>query len=128
MNTRGFAWLAAVALVPLVGCGDDATGPEALCLAVVNVEGVIFAEVAGGPVAPELVSSEPVLTVTRNTGCLDMGQPSEPLASGESNYLEVGTTLHAIEGFDPTERLAVYSELIDEWTPIGPTEAGSAFN
>ena len=110
--------LAAVALA--AACSDSATGLEGMCLAAVNVDGVIFVESAADPPDPTSASSAPYLTVTRNTGCLDQGEPSDPLMHAESNFLEPGTTLHTIDGFDPTERLAVYYELIDEWLPLAP--------
>lgn len=84
-------------LLPLLllvstACGD-ATGPDGACFAAVNVDGVLFGESdVLAPTEAEL-SNEPYLTITRNTGCLDEGQPGGELAHGESNFLPVGSEL-----------------------------------
>lgn len=121
MKPRPSGWIVALIVVALAtACEDDLTGIEGSCIALVNVHGVGFGESAAGPLDPASVASEPYLTVTRNTGCLDQGEPADPWMHGESNFLEPGTTLHAIEGFDPAERLAVYYELVDEWQALEP--------
>lgn len=121
MKPRPSGWIVALIVVALAtACEDDLTGIEGLCINLVNVHGVGFGESSAGPLDPASVSSEPYLTVTLNTGCLDQGEPVDPWMHGESNFLEPGTTLHTIEGFDPAERLAVYYELIDEWQVLEP--------
>jgi len=58
--------------------------------------------------------------VTRNTGCLDTGQPADPLAPGESNFLDAGTALHRVSGFATTERLAYWAPVVSEWLAVSP--------
>lgn len=113
--------LAAVALgAALAACDEGPVGAEGTCVAAVNIEGVTFTS-SGAPAPPSnAVASTPYLTITRNTGCLDQGQPADPLAHGESNFLEVGTTLHTVEGYDATERLVYWSDVVDEWLVLEP--------
>lgn len=114
-------WIVALFVVALAtACADVPTGIEGLCIKLVNVHGVAFGESSASPPDPASVSSEPYLTVTRNTGCLDQGEPADPWMHGESNFLEPGTTLHEIEGVDPTERLAFYDEFMQEWQAMEP--------
>ncbi len=96
-------------------CGQSPTDVEGTCVAVVNVDGV-FMGTESGVVPADSVGDE-YLTITRNTGCLDQGQPADPLAPGESNFLEVGTALHRVPGFGPTERLA-YRIDTGEWLAV----------
>jgi hypothetical protein len=44
--------------------------------------------------------------------------PADDLAHGESNFLPAGTTLHGIEGYEPTEALAFWADLIEEWEVV----------
>ncbi|MBR9991150.1 MAG: hypothetical protein KFH98_15420, partial [Gemmatimonadetes bacterium] len=87
-----------------------------------RIGGATFAPVGGtaGYADPSAVSPEPYLTISRNTGCLDQGQPGGDLAHGESNFLAVGTTLHRIAGSEPHEALAVWRPLIEEWEVLRP--------
>lgn len=113
--------LAALGTIAAVAaCDDSPTRADGSCVAVVNVHGVFFGSNGPPAVDPETVSSEAFLTVTRSTECLDQGETSDPLAHGESNFLPVGTTLHAIEGYGPEERLAVWSGLVAEWRVLAP--------
>lgn len=106
----------------LAGCSDP-VAPEGSCVAVVNVHGVMYGTPSIEPPAASAVSAEAYLTITRSTGCLDEGQPSDPLAHGESNFLPVGATLHRIEGFEPEERLAHWSDVLEEWRVLAPHPA-----
>ena len=104
----------------VLGCEDSRTGPEALCIAVVNVAGVSFTSGSAGPFDPTSVSTEPYLAGTRRTGCLDQGQTSDPLGHGESNFLPVGTELHTMAGFQAMERLAWWNDTLGEWSILTP--------
>jgi hypothetical protein len=104
----------------MLACDGGSTGPEGLCLAVVNVGGVFYTTPASPPsVAPADVS-DLFLEVTRDTGCLDQGEPSDELASGESNFLPAGTALHRVVGFEPEERLTYWAPVVQEWLPLAP--------
>lgn len=109
------------ALVPLAvtlgaaACGSSPVDLDRTCVAVVNVDGVFLT--SEGSVLPADSVGEEHLSITRNTGCLDQGQPVDPLGPGESNFLEVGTALHRIAGFAPTERLA-YRIATGEWSTL----------
>ena len=92
----------------LVGCDGSTTAAEGLCITAVNVDGAMFTLIEAPLPAAEAVSTEVYLTVTRDTGCLDQGEASDPLVHGESNFLPVGTTLHEVDGYGPDERLAVW--------------------
>jgi hypothetical protein len=111
-------------LLPLfalaLACTEPAGLVDGLCVAVVNIDGVFFGPLSGYPPAASEVSTESYLQITRNTGCLDEGQPSDPLRHSESNFLPAGTTLHTIAGFEPTERLAVWGSVLGEWQVLGP--------
>lgn len=97
------------------GCGESPVGVEGTCVAVANIDGV-FMTTGEGVLAPDSVGTR-YLTISRRTGCLDQGQASEPLAPGESNFLEVGTELHRVAGFAATERLA-YRIHTGEWRTL----------
>lgn len=101
--------------VGAVACGSSLTDLDGTCVAVVNVDGV-FLTTEGGVLPADSVGDEH-LSITRNTGCLDEGQPADPLGSGESNFLEVGTALHRVPGFAPIERLA-YRIGTGEWLTL----------
>lgn len=111
--------MSALLLVGLAGC-DDPIAVNGLCVAVVNVDDVMFLQASEESPATAAVSSDIYLTVTRNTGCLDQGEQAEPLSHGESNFLPVGTTLHQIEGFAPEARLAYWSSELEEWQVLAP--------
>jgi hypothetical protein len=98
-------------------CGESPSeiDIEGTCIAVANVDGVMMTT-ANGVLAADSVGAQ-YLSVTRRTGCLDQGQPSQPLAPGESNFLEVGTALHRVPGFGATERLA-YQIFTGEWLTL----------
>lgn len=102
------------------GCQSGQLGPEPLCVAVVNVNGVFFGASSEPRPSSNEVTSHPYLTVTRNTGCLDQGEPSDPLADGESNFLNAGVTLHTVDGHDPSKRLAYWSPTVSEWMVLMP--------
>ena len=102
-----------VVLGAALACSSGSpTGVEGTCIAVVNVDGTFMTSV-GDVVAADSVTTT-YLEVSRNTGCLDQGEPSDPLQSGESNFLPTGTELHRVIGFEPTERLA-YRIGTGEW-------------
>ena len=106
-------------LLAVTACGSP-TSTEGTCIAVVNVDGVFYGDAPDPRPTPAEVSSEPYLEITRNTGCLDQGEQADPLGHGESNFLEVGTTLHRIEGYEPGERLAHWAPVIGEWLALSP--------
>lgn len=123
MKSQTFA-IAVLTVVSMftIACGGDPTGADGSCFAVVRVNGAFFTPTQPAP-DRESVSTDVFLTVTRNTGCLDQGEPADPLVHGESNFLEAGTTLHTIKGFDPSERLAFYSDVIEEWLALETLES-----
>jgi hypothetical protein len=113
---------ASVALIVLVGCDLSPAGPfasDGLCVAVINVGGVLYSRASLPSVPPDAVS-DAFLHVTRNTGCLDQGQPADPLAPGESNFLDAGTVLHRVVGFRTEERLVHWSPVVAEWLVLMP--------
>jgi hypothetical protein len=88
-------------------------------VAVVRLGGVFYTTAPLPPVPPgEIVGA--YLTVTRNTGCLDQGQPADPLAHGESNFLEAGTVLHLVAGYSAGERLAYWAPVVSQWLALAP--------
>lgn len=107
-------------LLLLFAACSDSTGPDGACVAAVNVDGVLFGAIdAPSPSEAEL-SDEPYLTITRNTGCLDEGQPGGDLSHAESNFLPVGSELFEIGGFAASERLAYWADSVEEWQVLGP--------
>ncbi len=123
---RTWIWIA-VGLV-LAGCGNDIAGPAGSCVALVNVSGVAFTPAPALAVAAADVQTEPLLTVSRNTGCNDLNPTGEEdLAPGESNFLESGTTLHTVDGYPAEDRLAVFMPEIEAWQALvpAPSPAGS---
>jgi hypothetical protein len=101
----------------LAGCGRDPLGVEASCVAAVNVDGILMTT-SGEVVPPDSVSAAYVI-VERNTGCLDQGQPHEPLGPGASNFLAEGTSIHRTLGYPTRERLT-YRDDIGEWRTLIP--------
>lgn len=125
-------------------CGEGSTlAPEASCIAVVNVGGILYGPSSAPAVDPVDLSGDPYVVVTRNTGCLDevqgrtgpLGGKLEPpgggggvttgstLAPGESNFLPEGSELYAISGFEPAERLAYWASVVGEWRVLEPWES-----
>lgn len=108
-------------LVGLPGCSDPVAS-DGLCLTAVNVGGVLFTLAEGDAPAAAAVVQEPLVTVTRNSGCLDQGEADVELAPGESNFLPVGTTIHRITGYDADERLAVLYGVSGGWQALAPLD------
>lgn len=102
-----------VGAVVVAACSEPAGTTEALCISIVNAHGTFFSPYAY--VESGKVSSDVYLTISRTTACHDQGEPTVPVRHAESNYLPVGTTLHEIAGFAPTERLAVWLPLTGDW-------------
>lgn len=96
-------------------CGQSPVEVDGTCVAVVNVDGV-YMTTEGGVVPVDSVGV-PYLTVGRSTGCLDQGEPNDPLGPGESNFLEAGTELRRVAGYEATERLA-YRIDSGEWLAV----------
>lgn len=132
-----------LAVLTLAAC-SSAIGPEASCIAVVNVDGIDFGPSPSPPLAAADLSDPgtPYAVVSRNTGCLDEGQnlegpvggPLGPpgsggvntgpgLAPGESNFLTEGTELYTVVGFEPSERLAYWADVVGEWLALEPYRA-----
>lgn len=109
--------LAGAAMLGVAACGGSGTDVEGTCIAVVNVNGV-FMTPSGASIPPDSVS-DAYVSITRNTGCLDQGEPSSPLLHAESNFLAVGVSLHRVLGFEPDERLAVQRPT-GEWDVLVP--------
>jgi hypothetical protein len=110
--------------VLLTACGEATPTVivEGACVAAVNVDGVEFTDDDSPPVPPADVG-EVHAVVTVYTGCQDQGRPTNEAlewAPGTSNFLPVGTQIHRVEGFSPTERLAYRADPIDEWLPLAP--------
>ena len=107
----------------LAACGESTTSVTAgACIAAVNVDGVTFTSGMELSVAPADVGAVH-LEVTVYTGCQDTpGATWEttPWVSGVSNFLPVGTPIHRVEAFSPSERLAYWSDVIHEWLPLEP--------
>lgn len=107
----------------LSACDTGPAAPvvsEGLCVAVVNVGGVFYSP-DSVPSVSQAEVSDAVLNVTRNTGCLDQGQPADPLEHGESNFLDAGTVLHRVAGFEPEQRLAYWAPVVAEWLVLAPS-------
>ena len=132
MPRSGFAVVALV--LGLAGCdGSDPSGPEALQIAVVVLDGVAWSEAGVLDITARPVG-EAHTVVQRHVDCsggvwLDPnthGSDACVLGDGDSNYLPAGTVLYRIEGEDPAQVLAVYREYdvtpaIDpEWVELAP--------
>jgi hypothetical protein len=115
--------LGLLCLLVLTACDAGQLGPEGLCVGAVNVNGIFYRAASIYLPASADVSSEPYLIVSRNTGCLDQGEPADPLAHGESNFLAAGTKLHIQTGYEPAERLVHWSPIISEWIVLMPWPA-----
>lgn len=110
---RKLAWvLVAIGLA----CADPLTlGVDASCIAVLRFDGAWY-----GPALVEYQNSfeptTPVGEVQRNLGCNDQPSEGDPPApdftDGDSNFLPAGTVLYAVEGFAPSERLAVRPDTV----------------
>jgi hypothetical protein len=121
---RGASWLTIlVASGTLIACSGSPTDLEGSCAAVVNVDGTFLT--AAGAVVPADSVEGTYLEVTRHTGCLDQGQSTDPLDSGESNFLPVGTELHRVVGFEPTDRLT-YRGDSGEWRLLSTIAPGDS--
>jgi hypothetical protein len=107
------------ALGLLVACGESTVAVEGSCVAAVNIDGTTYHPASLPPVLAEDVGAFYV-EVTLNTGCLDQGEPPVELGHGESNFLEVGTKIHRVDGFEPEERLALWAPIVGEWSPLVP--------
>jgi hypothetical protein len=118
---RSAAAAAWVLVVALTACEGGPSGPTVagLCVGVVNVGGVFYTH-ASGASAPAADIGDVHLTISRTTGCLDTGQPADPLAPGESNFLEARTALHRVEGYPAAERLAYWSPIVSVWLSLAP--------
>lgn len=83
-------------------------------MAVLRLDGRLYA-IAD----PSLLGGDPgeiVAHVARHVPCDDTPGPCdavEPLRDGDSNFLPEGTAVHAVPGFDPSERVAVRP--LDVW-------------
>jgi len=113
------AKLALLLAAVLWACGPSTVDVSGGCIAAVNVDGVLFTGGESLRVAPADVGSLYVV-VTRHTGCLDQGEPADPLGHGESNFLDVGTAIHRVVGFEADARLTYWSDVVDEWLPLTP--------
>jgi hypothetical protein len=103
----------------LAACGEATLDVDGSCVAVVNVGGTLYTPASLPSVAPADVGPVHV-EVTLDTGCLDQGQPSVELGHGESNFLDVGTKIHRVDGFEPEERLTHWSDVVEEWLLLAP--------
>jgi len=102
------------------GCRRGPTGVDATCIAAVNVHGVLYVPTSIPSLDSTKVETDVYLTVTRDTGCLDQGEPGASLADGESNFLPVGTTLHRITDTPPEWRLAYWEPEVHVWRALEP--------
>jgi hypothetical protein len=109
------------ALAALLACGES-TGIDGSCVAVVNVDGTLYGP-ASLPAVPQAEVGPVYLRVTANTGCLDQGQPPVELEPGMSNFLDPGTELRRVEGFEPEERLTRWAPVVAEWLVLAPHPA-----
>jgi hypothetical protein len=111
-------------LVGLSACSDP-VGVDGSQIAVVVLDGVAY-----GPanIEPGDVVGGVHTTVKRRIDCsrgrwLSRNVHVEdhcPLEEGESNFLDGGTAIHRIEGAQPHERLAYFSEFLWEWRALVP--------
>jgi hypothetical protein len=104
----------------LAGCDDSAFGVDGLCVAVVNVDGTFYTPASLPSVEPGDVGAVRI-EVTLNTGCLDQGEPPVELGPGDSNFLDEGTQIHRVAGFEPGERLTYWAPVVQEWLALAPT-------
>jgi hypothetical protein len=119
MLRSGLSGLFLLGVGVLAGCSMGLE-PDPVCVATVNVHGVLYGTPSVAAPDSSTVSASPYLFVTRGTGCLDQGQPGGSLEHGESNFLATGTPIHTIDGFAPSERLAFWSAVIEEWIVLSP--------
>lgn len=130
---RAMTQYASRTLLPIValalslsGCSSPAEPSlESACLPAVLLGGTVYQLAPDERPPAEAPPAEVVAVVQRlNAVCPDTpGAPGAPLvADGDSNFFPVGTTLHAIPGVSPMERVAV--EWLGEWLVL-EAEAGS---
>jgi len=107
-------------------------GTDPSCLAVLELDGVRYGESEIQTPLESDIDPQAYAAVTRALACLDepglMGQGGDvsapaaasglPPRSADSNFLPLGTTLHRIAGFDPTERLAYWSSSYEIWRVV----------
>ena len=88
---------------------------ERSCVAVLMFEGRLYA-IDGPLTIGALAPAEAVGSVVRDTGCNDTPEPGDPpgapLRDGDSNFLPAGTTIHAVDGFPVSRRLAVRPDTV----------------
>jgi hypothetical protein len=99
--------IAVVAMVAIVASCADVAGPAGACLALVNVQGIMYTT-ASGSVPAGSISSQAFAEVMARRPCIDVN-PSEGdnvVQPGDSNFLDQGTKLHTVEGYIAEERLA----------------------
>jgi hypothetical protein len=112
-----------LALGLLAGCGESTLSvADGSCVAVVNVDGTFYGP-ASLPSLPPAEVGPVYLIVTANTGCLDQGQPPVELESGMSNFLDSGTELRRVAGFEPEVRLTYWAPVVGEWLALAPHPA-----
>jgi hypothetical protein len=124
--------VARAVLVVAVGAGaiacDSLTGPHesGSCIAVVLLEGRYYVSMGTTEGATDFTPGTLYATVSRYRECQDnfavdengtIDNPPVPLGDGESNFLPVGTPLHRVDGYPPTERLAADTEY--GWQLVG---------
>ena len=112
---------------------SSSVGTDPSCLAVIELDGVRYGESEVRAPLESNIDSAVYAAVTRALACVDepelagqAGNLSAPSAVSESqiprpadsNYLPLGTTLHRVAGFDPTERLAYWSSTYLIWRVV----------
>lgn len=106
-------------LLILAACDGGPTDVSGTCTAYVFANDVTYVpidEFVDGPT----VSADPYFTVTRyDPECRDQGGRHDPIY-GESNFLPVGTAVHAVEGFASLEKLAYWDENWLSWRVLIP--------
>lgn len=100
--------------------GEGILAPDATCIAAVNVHGVHYVLSPLVAVTPADISSEPDVEITRNTGCLDQGEPAEDLAHGSRTSFRPARRFTESRGTSPSTRWPFGADLIAEWQVVSP--------
>lgn len=116
-------------LLTITACGSGPTNVDGTCIVALFANDIVYTPI-DELVDPSAVSEDPDFTVVRyDPACRDQGERHRPI-NGESNFLEVGTPIHGVEGFGPLEKLTYWDADRRAWRSLippvscAPTAAG----
>lgn len=112
-------------LLTLTACTGGPTEVDGSCIVALFANDIVYTP-TDEFVDASAVSEEPDLTVTRyDPACRDQGEDHDPV-DGESNFLEVGTPIHGVEGFGPLEKRTYRDADRQAWRSLTPLPSCAA--